>query len=205
MVALSIRRPALLAVIVAAAGLFFGGAASADNNYGAGTYGACQYGSCSITLSSNGAVSLDIVPTASGACTIQSDSVSVLTDNSNGYTLSVSDAAASSALTAGANTIAATPGTFTSPQTLASNKWGYRVDGAGGFGSGPTSGQSSGAASGLAFAGLPTSSQTADTLVHTNGPADPAEVTKIWYGVCANLSTVADTYSTQVVYTATTN
>lgn len=197
-------RTALTCMLMAAT-LLFSGIAWADNNYGAGTYGACQYGSCSLTLSSSGSVSLDIVPTASGVCTVQSDSVSVLTDNSNGYSLTIGGAAASSALTNGTSTIAAAPGTFAVPQVLGNNTWGYRVDSTGNFGAGPTTSQSNSSPSALTFAALPTSSQSADTLANTTSPADPAAITTVWYGVCANLATVAGTYTAQVTYTATTN
>lgn len=178
---------------------------SADNNYGNGTYGSCQYGSCSITLSSSGTVNLDIAPTTTGNCTIASDSVSVLTDNSSGYNLTFQDTAASSALDSGGPTIPASSATFASPATLANNTWGYRVDGAGSFGAGPTSAQSNGPASSLLFAAVPTSAASPDTLANTSGPANPAVITTVWYGVCTTTATPSGSYSTQVIYTATAN
>lgn len=195
----------LLSALASSGIVLIAAVASADTNYGAGTYGSCQYGSCGLSLSSNGAVNLNITPTSSGVCTIQSDTISVTTDNSNGYSLSLADAATSSSLSSGGHTIAATSGTFASPQTLANNSWGYRVDGVGSFGAGPTTAQSSGAPSSLLFAAVPTSLQTSDTLANTTGPANPAANTTVWYGVCANTNTVTGTYTSQVTYTATVN
>ncbi len=180
------------------------------SNFGSGTYGSCQYNSCSISISSNTTVNLNVVPTGSGSCTVQSDDVAVLTDNSNGYSLTLSDNFTNTALTNGGNSIAASSGSFASPATLSADKWGYRVDGASGsgFGSGPTSAQSNvglSSLSGILFAGPPASNLTADTLATTSAAADPAVHTTVWYGLCADTSQPSGTYSSQILYSAVTN
>jgi len=57
--------------------------------YGSGNYGNCDYGACTITLSSGGATTLNVAPTPTGKCTVQSDTASVLTDNTVGYSLTM--------------------------------------------------------------------------------------------------------------------
>ncbi len=175
------------------------------STYGSGNYGACQYGSCSISVSSNGSVSLNVTPSTGASCTIQSDTVSVLTDNSNGYSLTLDNSSTNTALTSGGNTIPATTGTFSSPTALTANTWGYRIDGVGSFGSGPTTAQTNVSPSSETFDGPPASSVSPDTIANTSGSADPAVNTTIWYGVCANTSTPNGSYTTQVTYTAVTN
>ena len=180
--------------------------AYSSGEFGSGTYGSCEYGvTCSISLTSNGSISLNITPTSSGACTINSDSASVLTDDSNGYTLTLADISTSTALTNVAATIATTSGTVSSPTSLSGNSWGYRVDSLGGFGSGPTTSQSNISRPSTTFAGIVASDQTADTIATTSGAADPAVSTTVWYGACADTTASAGAYTTTVLYTAVSN
>lgn len=174
-------------------------------NYGNGAYGACQYGSCSITIGSSSTVSVNVTPAASGSCTIQKDIVTVQTDNSAGYTLTVANSSTNTSLVNGGNSIAASASNQTSPAALTTNKWGYRVDGTAGFGSGPTTAQTNIGLNATTFAGVPASNATAATLASTSSKANPAVTTNVWYGVCANTSVQSGTYTTQVTYTAVTN
>lgn len=193
----------LLVVLAACSGLVM---AYSSGQYGAGTYGSCQYGvSCSISLSSNGNISLNIVPSSGGSCTIDSDTATVLTDDSSGYTLSLADSSTGTSLANGASSISATSGTLGSPAALTANKWGYRVDGLGSFGAGPTTSQSNVAIGGTLFAGIVASNQTADTIATSSTAADPAVTTKVWYGACADTSLKSGAYTTQVLYTAVAN
>ena len=176
-----------------------------DSYYGWGNYGNCNYGECPITLTSSGAVSLAISPTSSGSCSVQSDSVTVLTDNGAGYTLQLASSATNSNLVNGAYAVSATSGTPASPASLNANSWGYRVDGTYGFGPGPTTAQSSIAAPISSFAGIPTSAETPATIKVTNTSANPAQSTSVWYGVCVDTSIPSGTYSAQVTYTALNN
>jgi len=88
---------------------------------------------------------------------------------------------------------------------LTASQWGYRIDGVGGFGSGPTTTQSNIAINAVKFAVIPSSSSTADTIAVTSVAANPAVDTNVWYGVCANTSLPSGTYTSQVTYTAVTN
>lgn len=189
--------------------LFLGGGlavAYPSGTYGSGTYGSCEYGStCSITLTSGGTVHLDVTPATGGRCTIQSDTASVLTDDSNGYTLTLADNTTNTALDDGSATIPATTATIGSPAALSANKWGYRVDGLGSFGAGPTTAQSNISIPSTVFAGVKASNLTADTIASTSTAADPAQVTTIWYGACADTSLSSGVYTTQVTYTAVAN
>ena len=177
-----------------------------SGTYGSGAYGSCEYGAtCSITLTSNGNVSLNVTPAPGGKCTIQSDTASVMTDDSNGYTLTLADNGTNTALINGSNTIAAGSGTFASPATLSGNAWGYRVDGLGSFGAGPTASQSNVSPGSTVFAAIEASNQTPDTLANTSMAADPAVTTTVWYGACADTSVASGAYTTQVIYTAVAN
>jgi hypothetical protein len=194
----------LLALVVVAASAALAGPALAIN-YGHGTYGGCQYGSCSIMISSSGSVSLDVSPSASGKCTIQSDDVSVLTDNSEGYTLTGTTAGTNTALLNGGNSIAASSASQSSPASLGADRWGYRVDGLAGFGTGPTTAVSNHAPDSTPFAGMPASNATPDLLGASSVKANPAVSTTVWYGLCADTSAASGSYTTQVTYSAVTN
>jgi len=174
--------------------------------YGSSTYGSCDYGeACSITITSNGAVSLNVVPTSGGSCTIRSDTVSVLTDDANGYTLTLADNTDVTALSDGPSTISATAGTLASPSALTGNSWGYRIDGVGSFGSGPTTAQTNVSPTSALFAEVQPNSEGGDTIADTSTAADPAQTTTVWFGACANTAVSSGTYTGQVVYTAVAN
>jgi hypothetical protein len=146
----------------------------------------------------------NIVPTASGAQTIASDTVTISTNDSAGYTLQLAETSASSTLVSGSNNIPASSGTQAAPIAMADNTWGYRVDSLGGFGTGPTTGQSSAAISGtIKFAAVPATASP-DTLVTAAGTATNATTT-VWYGVAANTTQPSGTYTNSVTYTVTTS
>jgi hypothetical protein len=185
------------------------GLASADttdaSTYGSGNYGVCSYGSCSITLDSSTTVNANVTPSGSGKCTVQSDSVSVLTDNSDGYNLSMTTSSTSSNMASGPHTISASSGLAATPVTLAMNTWGFRVDGISGFGAGPTSAQTNGNTPSVTFAKVPANNETPAVLASTNSTANPAVNTTVWYGVCANTNQPSGSYAASVTYTAVTN
>lgn len=196
----------LMCAIVISFGNYHAYADTTDSSvYGGGNYGNCDYGTCTITLNSGGTTNIDIIPTASSTCTVQSDTASVLTDSGSGYTLTMATSTTDNSLIGSSSSIAASSGTLASPGTLAANTWGYRVDGIGGFGTGPTSAQTNGSTPSLSFAGVPTSNQPGATIASSSSPANPAEDTTIWYGVCANSTLQAGTYTGTVVYSAVVN
>jgi hypothetical protein len=190
----------ILVLLIPAAAL------AANGAYSDGAYSACSYNSCGVTVTSNGTISDNVVPGSGTTCTTQSDSVAVTTDSSTGYTLSVNDAATSSSLQGSSTpTIPTSGGTSSAPSALTANTWGFRVDGVGGFGAGPTTASSNVSPSATTFAGIPTSAQASTSLVNSSGPADPAVTTTVWYGVCVNATLPAGTYQSSVVYTAVVN
>lgn len=172
--------------------------------YGTGLYGTCQYDTCSISVSSSGTVGLSATPTAAGVFSTASDTVSVTTAASTGFTLKVNDSDTDTNLVNGANNVAASSGTQAVPVERAANTWGYRVDGLSGFGAGPTSAESSVSSSSYTFAGVPASNQTAHTIRNYTSAASAIE-TIIWYGVKIDTAIPAGTYTGTVTYTATTN
>jgi len=175
-------------------------------NFGSGTYGLCLYNiGCSLTISSSSTVNSNVTPSPSGACTINNDVVSVFTDDASGYTLTVKNNSTNTALLNGGSSISSTSGTQSSPLALTANQWGYRVDGVGGFGAGPTSAQSNISLNSILFAIMPASSSSPDTIASTAVAASPAVNTSVWYGVCADTTIPSGTYTTQVTYTAVTN
>lgn len=174
--------------------------------YGAGTYGACPYSSdCGITLTTSGTVNLNSIPTTSGRYTTASDSVTVTTDSTTGYTLSLQNQSATEgALVKGSDNIPAHGATAASPTTLGLNTWGFRVDGQAGFGAGPTTAVTDQPSMSLTFAGVPLNGSPVIIKNNTTGGASAGELTSVWYGIQVDNSKPSGTYSSTVVYTATT-
>jgi len=154
-------------------------------------------------FTSNGTVAANVTPTGGGAQTIASDTLTVSTNDTLGYTLQIADTDATTTLVSGGNTIPASAGSQASPIAQAVNTWGYRVDGVGGFGAGPTSGQNSAAIGSVTFAGMPASSSP--NTIKTTSTTASNDTTTVWYGVAANTSQPTGTYSDSVTYTATAN
>lgn len=157
-----------------------------------------------ISMSTSGTVNVDVVPTGAGAQTIAADTVTVSTNDTSGYTLQLEENAASTDLVSGSYTIPHSSASQGTPLAMSVNTWGYRVDGIGGFGAGPTSGQSSQPISGtIKFAAVPDSGSP-NTIKTTSGTATN-DTTSVWYGVAADTSQQAGTYTNVVKYTATAN
>lgn len=115
--------------------------------------------------------------TPGGATATGSHTVSVTTNNSTGYNLTI--LAAAPALSNGANTIAASGST---PAALADNTWGYNTSG------------------GATYVGVTT---TGVQIATANAPASAAATT-VYYGIDAASTLPSGTYSTTVTYTAVT-
>ena len=176
--------------------------------YNQGTYGTCTYNSCYISITSASNISVSLTPNNGGSCSVGKNDVSVLTDSSTGDNLSLSVNSVTGALTNGSGgNIYPSSGTFSSPQALGINKWGYRVDGTGGFGSGPTgviADQNYPISN--TFAAAPYGSTPVPDIVASSSlAADPAVTTSVWYGVCADTSISSGLYTGTILYTATTN
>lgn len=175
--------------------------ASAATDTGTTTINATLNSVISLTTSTN--VNLSITPTGAGAASSASDTVTVSTNNATGYNLSLANTDANTNLVNGANTIAAHTGTFAAPSTLANNSWGYRVDGAGTFGAGPTAAETSQANLSGTWAGVPSSASPQQ--LKSTGSNSTSDVTTVWYGVKVDTSKPSGAYSDQVTYTAVTN
>lgn len=156
-----------------------------------------------ISITSVSPVTLAITPDANGQSTSASDTVTVSTNNATGYVLTLADSDATTTLANGGNTIAAGAGTFAAPVTLANNTWGYRVDGAGGFGAGPTSAQSNVDTLSQTWAGVPATGSP--VTLKTTGTTATNDTTTVWYGAKADTTKPNGTYAGTVTYTATTN
>jgi hypothetical protein len=156
-----------------------------------------------ISMTTSGTVALAVTPTSSGTASSASDAVSVSTNDALGYNLSLATSTATTTLTNGGNTIAGSAGTFAAPAALATNTWGYRVDGAGTFGAGPTSAQTNAASLTGTWAAVPASGSP-QQLKTTSATANN-DITTVWYGVKTDLSKASGVYSNTVTYTATGN
>lgn len=156
-----------------------------------------------ISITTSGTVNLNVTPTLSGSATSASDTVTVATNNTAGYNLTLEDVDADTDLVNGVNTIDAHTGTQGSPTTLGNNTWGYRVDGVGGFGAGPTAAESNQANLTGSWAGVPAGGSPA-TIKNTSSPT-AGDVTAVWYGVKADTGKPDGTYTDTVLYTATAN
>ncbi len=161
-------------------------------------------GSIISVFTSSGTVAINTTPTGGGVQTINNDVITISTNDAAGYTLKLAETTASSALVSGGNSVPATSGTFASPSAESVNTWGYRVDGAGTFGAGPTSAVSNAAISGtIKFAAVPATASP-DTIKTTSATATN-DTTNVWYGVAVNTSTPSGSYSNSVTYTAVAN
>jgi len=156
-----------------------------------------------ISISSVSPVNFTMTPTAGGVVSSASDTVTVSTNSSNGYNLTLANVDATTSLASGGNTITAHAGTQASPTTLANGTWGYRVVGVGGFGAGAYTGETDQGSSTSTWAGVPASG-SANTL-KTTGVAATNDVTTVWYGAKVTTAQASGTYTDVVRYTATTN
>ncbi len=156
-----------------------------------------------ISMTTSGTVALNVTPTSGGSQTSASDTVTIATNNGNGFNLTLSDADTVTSLEKGGDTIPAHAGTQASPTALANDTWGYRVDGTGGFGSGPTSALNNASSSAQTFAGVP-SSASPNTL-KTTAITTSSDITTVWFSTKVTTVKPNGTYTDIVTYTATTN
>ncbi len=155
-----------------------------------------------ISITTSGSVALNVTPVSGGSQTSASDTVSVSTNNSAGYTLTLADSDADTDLENGGNSIVAHAGTQASPTVLANNRWGYRVDSIGGFSTGGAV-ESNVTSSTITYAGVPATG--APNTIKTTATTASGDTTTVWYAVKADTSNPNGTYSDIVTYTATTN
>lgn len=157
------------------------------------------------TFTTSSTVNVDVLPVdAAGRQTIAKDTVTVSSNNTAGYTLTLvdTDGSVTNLNDGGPNNIATTSGTAAASAALTAGQWGWRVDNmpSSDFGAGPTSPLSSGTISStIKFAGAPT---TAVQLKQTSSIASN-DITDVWYSVAANNTQAPGTYTNGMTYTAT--
>lgn len=143
-----------------------------------------------------------LTPNSTGTQSIAKDTVSVTTNDAQGFSLTLQDSDATRTLASGGNSFAAASGTAASPAALANNTWGWRVVGLSGFGAGATSSVNNGAPSSLTFAGIPANGSATQIKTTSVNGTDSVDV---WYSARANNTQPSGTYTDTVTYTATTN
>ena len=156
-----------------------------------------------ISISSGPTVAISLTPTPGGVVTSASNTVTVSTNNTTGYTLTLANSDATRNLVSGGNTITPHAGTQASPTALATNTWGYRVVGVGGFGAAAYSAETNNGSSSSTWAGVPAAG-SANTLKTTAATAS-GDTTTVWYGVKADSTKPGGSYTDTVTYTAITN
>jgi len=154
-----------------------------------------------LSLSSTGAVSFSITPTSGGVESSGSDTVTVSTNDTAGYTLKLADSDATTTLASGSDTFTASSNTYASPTTLATGEWGYAIPG-GDF-SGSYTTETNQASSSLKWAGVPGSSSP--QTIKTTATTATNDTTTVWYAAAADSSQPTGTYTDTVTYTATAN
>lgn len=153
-----------------------------------------------ITVSSDSPVTLNLTPGGGAVLSSASDTVSVSTNNSAGYNLTLANADATTSLQSGSNTIVAHAGTHAAPTALADNSWGYAV--AGGAFDASYSEEDNASGSTTKWAGVPAS--TSPVQIKQTSSTATSDQTIVWYGVKVNSAQPTGTYTDTVTYTATT-
>jgi hypothetical protein len=190
-----IRLFALASIVAAASPMAVLAATDSDNTVINANLGS------TISLTTSGTVTLNVTPVSGGSQTSASDSLSVSTNNTSGYNLTLANNDTTTSLQSGANTIGAHAGTHASPTALANNSWGYAIPG-GNFDA-SYSALTNVTSSSTKWAGVPSSSSP-NTLKTTASTAS-GDSTTVWYSVKADTTKPNGTYTDTVTYTATTN
>lgn len=154
-----------------------------------------------ISITTSNLVTINAQPDAQVA--IGTDQVRVSTNNTTGYKLNLK-ALTQDTLSSGPNTIAATSGSFEAPAALDDNSWGFRVDGAGGFGAGPTLAETNQANSAHTWAAVPANGAAKTIKTTSVATSSSGDATKVWYAIKVDASKPGGEYRGTVSYTATT-
>lgn len=161
-----------------------------------------------ISMSTASPVALSMTPSGSGVVTSASDTVTVSTNNTLGYNLTVADSDATTTLTSGANNFTATSGTKTAPIALTNGTWGFAVAtgttgiGTNGFDASYST-ETDNTTSTSKWAGMPASGSP--MLLKSTSTTASSDATTVWYAAKASVSQPTGTYTDTVTYTATTN
>ncbi|MEO5499388.1 MAG: hypothetical protein ABIR46_02730, partial [Candidatus Saccharimonadales bacterium] len=142
-----------------------------------------------ISISTATPVAISLTPTGSGVVSSISDTVTVSTNRTTGYELTLKDTDTSSNLVSGGNNFTPHAGTMAAPTALADNTWGFAI--ATGTTGAETnafdasySAETNSTTSTTKWAGMPTSSGTAYKLKDTTAAAS-GDTTVVWYAAKA--------------------
>lgn len=157
-----------------------------------------------ISISSGANVGLNITPDATGVLSSGTNTVTVSTNVTNGYTLALKDSDASTTLSSGGGTFT-TNASATTADALANGEWGWAVP-SGTTGVGVTGFDASYAAPTLTstFAGVNATGGSNVTIKTRSGTATN-DTTTVYFAARANTSQPSGQYTGAVTYTATTN
>lgn len=161
-----------------------------------------------ISITTGTTVALSLTPTAGGVVSSSSDTVTVNTNRTSGYNLSIADSDATTSLASGGNTFAAHSGTKTAPTALANNTWGFAVAtgttgiGTNGFDASYAT-ETNATSSATKWAGMPASGSP--VMLKTTAAVATNDTTTVWFAAKATASQPGGTYTDTVTYTATTN
>lgn len=136
-----------------------------------------------ISVSSTPTVAIAVTPTAAGVEASANDTVTVDSNDADGYNLTLENDATLTMAGSQGGTLAKTAGTFAIPAALGTNSWGYRLSG---FAAGT-------------YAGVEDAAQNIKSTTATAS----AEQTIVTFGVKVNTSIPAGVYTDVVTYTAT--
>ena len=154
-----------------------------------------------ISMTSSGTVTLNVMPVSGGAQTSASDSLSVSTNHASGYNLTLANNDANTALVNGAATLTAHTGTLAAPTALGVNTWGYAI--AGGAFDASYAVLTNATGSTTKWAGVPASASP--QILKTTAVPASSDLTTVWYSAKVDTSKANGTYTDTVVYSATTN
>lgn len=177
MVKLILSLITLLAIAVFSTGVVTEVGASP---YGAGKYNAnVPYGGqTQLTISTSGNIALNVIPSDSGTSASASGTVTVVSTDVVGYKLYIRSITSTN-MANGASVIPASANG--SPAALATNTWGYNLDGSSNF----------------------TGMTLSDVLIRSaTQPYTSGDVTTVTYGVKVNNAKKSGSYSNSVIYTA---
>jgi len=158
----------------------------------------------SISITTSTTVNISLTPTSNGTLSSAKDTVTVSTNSSNGYNLTLADSDATTDLVNGSSdTFTATGGT---PAALTAGKWGFALAsgttgiGVAGFDA-SYSAESNSTTSTSKWAGVPATG-SAVTIKSTTSTAT-SDATDVWYAAMADTTQPNGTYTDTVTYTAT--
>lgn len=154
-----------------------------------------------ISISATTPSAISVTPVSGGAQSSQSHVVTVNSNNTAGYTLTLSNGDATTTLSGpSAATIAASTNPTGTPAALANNSWGFAV--AGGVFDASYSAELNATSSSTKWAGVP--ALASPYQVKQTSAVASNDQTTVWYAVKADTTKPNGNYTDTVTYTATT-